>query len=588
MRAADEKTKAEGTETMIHRSGRCHAAHVLPGALALAMLACVAPPALEIDTVYLNGTVVTMDSADRTAEAMAVRGEEIVAVGTSSEIEGLAGSDTRVVDLDGKVLVPGFYAAHDHFPGAGTLATGSLNLNSPPMGPMETIDDIVEALRHVAAETPEGDWVSGQRYDDTLLEEQRHPTRYDLDRASTEHPIYIGHTSGHLGVANSMALRMAGITKDTPQPPGGVIRKDPETGEPNGVFEESGGMVSRLIPPPTDTERMEAYRAAVEIYVEQGVTTAVIAGGGRGSFARLQAAQREGILSLRVISMASKGAPGAPSAAEAGGIVSGFGDTRLKLGAIKIVQDGSNQGYTGHFTEPYHTPFQGDPDWRGYPRRSREDLTAMVKELHQAGYQIAIHGNGDAAIDDIIHAFREAQREYPREDARHRIEHCQMVRKDQLDEIRELGITPSFFVGHVYYWGDRHRDIFMGPERAAGISPLRSAIDRGIRFTVHDDTPVTSVDPLQLVWVSANRLTRSDQVLGPEERVSPLEAMRAVTSDAAWQNFEEDIKGSIEPGKLADFVILSDNPLDVDPLTIRDIEVLETVVGGETVYERPE
>ena len=211
----------------------------------------------------------------------------------------------------------------------------------------------------------------------------------------------------------------------------------------------------------------------------------------------------------------------------------------------------------------------------------------MVTELHRDGYQIAIHANGDAAIDDVIHAFREAQRLHPREDARHRIEHCQMVRRDQLDEIAELGLSPSYFVGHVFYWGDRHRDIFMGPERAAGISPLRSSLDRGIRFTVHDDTPVTPVDPLQLVWVSVNRLTKTNQVLGPDERITPLEAMRAVTIDAAWQNFEEEIKGSIEVGKLADLVILSDNPVTADPETIRDIEVLETIVGGETVFPRP-
>ena len=346
-------------------------------------------------------------------------------------------------------------------------------------------------------------------------------------------------------------------------------------------------MVSRLVPPPTPEQTMESYRVAVQDYVEDGVTTAVIAGGGRGTLAGLQRARDAGILTFRIITMMSRGSPGQPTAAETGGIISGFGDTHLKVGAIKIIQDGSNQGYTGYFTEPYHTPFKGDPDYRGYPRRSRDDLVTMVKELHEAGYQIAIHANGDAAIDDVLYAFREAQREFPRRDARHRIEHCQMVRRDQLDTIAELNLSPSFFVGHVYYWGDRHRDIFMGPDRAAGISALRSSIDRGIRFTVHDDTPVTPVNPLQLVWVGVNRLTKSNQVLGPDERITPLEALRTVTIDAAWQNFEEDIKGSIAPGKLADFVVLSDNPLTVNPTDIRDITVLETIVGGKTVYERP-
>ncbi|MCY3706979.1 MAG: amidohydrolase [Gammaproteobacteria bacterium] len=556
--------------------------------MAAGVAACAMPaPVLEVDTIYLNGQIVTMDAEAPTVEAVAVRGDEIVGVGSNTEIGLMAGPGTRVVDLEGRAMTPGFYAPHDHFPWAGAIAVTTVNLNSPPMGPVQNIDGLVDALREKAAETPAGDWIQGWGYDDTLIEDQRHPTRHDLDRVSTEHPIYISHTSGHLGVANTMALGMARITADTQPPPGGVIRHEADTGEPDGVLEETAAwMVMGIVPPATVEQKLEGFRRAVQIYVEQGVTTTVITGGTAENVIDLQMARREGLLSLRVVTMVSKAAPGFPSPAEAGGFVSGFGDNRLKLGGIKIVQDGSNQGFTGYFTEPYHTPFNGDSEWRGYPARSREDLTAMVKGLHRAGYQIAIHGNGDAAIDDIIHAFREAQRDFPREDARHRIEHCQMVRKDQLDEIAELGITPSFFVGHVFYWGDRHRDIFMGPERAAGISPLKSSIDRGIRFTVHDDTPVTPVDPLQLIWVSVNRRTRSDQVLGPEERVSPLEAMRAMTLDAAWQNFEEDIKGSIEPGKLADLVILSDNPLTVDPLTIREIDVLETIVGGETVYLR--
>ncbi|HIM50839.1 MAG TPA: amidohydrolase [Acidobacteria bacterium] len=547
---------------------------------------CTAPGrGIAPDTIWVNGTVVTMEG-ERVVQAVAVLGDLIVAVGSDAAVRGLAGPETRVVDLNGRTMTPGFYAAHDHFPGSGRVAVTQVDLNSPPIGGIENMDQLVAALRARAEELPEGQWVSGRGYDDTLLAEQRHPTRADLDKASTTHPIYISHTSGHLGVANSLALELAGVTRDTPDPPGGVVRKDPDTGEPDGVFEESGGMVSRLIPPPTPEQTMEAYRWAVEDYVEDGVTTAVIAGGGRGSLAGLQRARDAGILTFRIITMMSRGAPGQPSAAEAGGMVSGFGDEYLKLGAIKIVQDGSNQGYTGYFTEPYHTPFKGDADYRGYPRRRREDLTTMVKELHEAGYQIAIHANGDAAIDDVLHAFREAQLAFPREDARHRIEHCQMVRQDQLDAIAELNLSPSFFVGHVYYWGDRHRDIFMGPKRAAGISALRSSIDRGIRFTVHDDTPVTPVNPLQLVWVGVNRLTKTDQVLGPDERITPLEALRTVTIDAAWQNFEEDIKGSIAPGKLADLVILDGNPLTVDPTAIRDIQVQETIVGGETVYER--
>jgi len=483
-------------------------------------------------------------------------------------------------------MLPGFYAPHDHFPGSGTTALYRVDLNSPPIGKVETIPNLIEALAKKAEETPEGQWVVGRGYDDTLLKEDRHPTRFDLDKASTKHPIWIVHTSGHLGVANSAAIRIAGITPETRQPTGGVIRKDPATGELDGVLEECGYLVSRHIPGRTTEQRIEAIRWAVRDYVEDGVTTSVIAHGNKTSIRDLEEARDRGILPLRIISFVSKGSPSSTVAVGTDGFIPTFKDEWIKFGAIKMLQDGSNQGYTGYFTKPYHTPFKGDRSYRGYPRRSRDALAQMVAHVHRAGYQIAIHGNGDAAIDDILHAFREAQEAYPRKDARHRIEHCQVVREDQLDEIAELGITPSFFVGHVYYWGDRHRDVFLGPDRAARISPLRSAIRRGIRFTIHDDTPVTPVGPLRLVWTSVNRLTRSGKVLGPEQRITPLEALRAITIDAAWQNFEEDTKGSIEVGKLADFVVLSDNPLTIEPTEIRQIRVLQTIVGDRTVFQR--
>ena len=548
------------------------------------MTAALLVMSLYPDVIYLNGTVITMDARQSEAQAVAVRGDAIVAVGDNDAIEDLAGPDTERIDLEGATLLPGFYAAHDHFPGSGVVALFRVDLNSPPIGEINTMDELVARLAARANETPKGQWVRGRGYDDTLIREKRHPTRADLDRASTEHPIYIGHISGHLGVANSLALEMAGITKGTPEPSGGVIRKDPETGEPNGVFEESMSLVTRLIPPLDENDRLSAIRWAVADYVEEGVTTTVIAHGSTNTLRDLQRARGDGLLSLRVISMGSKGSLDAPSPGEAGGFVSGFGDTRLKLGAVKVIQDGSIQGFTGYLVEPYYAPFKGDASYRGYPRRERGELVAIVKSLHRAGYQIAIHGNGDAAIDDILFAFREAQEDFPRTDARHRIEHCQMAREDQLDEMKELGITPSFFVGHAYYWGDRHRDIFMGPERAERLSPLRSAVDRGIRFTVHDDTPVTPVKPIQLVWDAVNRVTTSGKVLGPAQRITPYQALRAVTIDAAWQNFEEDNKGSIAVGKLADFVVLEENPLTVDPERIRDIRVLATIVGGETVF----
>jgi predicted amidohydrolase YtcJ len=472
---------------------------------------------LAVHILYLNGSVLTMDSRASKAEAVAVRDGKIEAVGTNADLRKLASPSTQIVDLKGRVLTPGFYAAHDHFPQSGIVALFQVDLNSPPMGTMRTIEDIVTALRERAARTPKGEWIVGRGYDDTLLTDHRHPTTADLDRASPDHPILVIHTSGHARVGNSRALVATGSTP--------------------------------AAPPVTAQQRGQAALWAERQYFARGVTTAVIAGASPMPKTRLRLLNMDG--------------------------------TR----AVKIWHDGSIQASSGYLSQPY---FQhGDPAHRGRASRTRAELLEMVRKHHRAGRQVAIHGNGDAAIEEILHVFAEVQREHPRTDARHRIEHCQTVREDQLDRIKELGITPSFFVAHVYYWGDRHRDIFLGPERASRISPLASALKRGIRFTIHDDTPVTPVNPLLSVWTAVNRRTRAGKELGPEQKIAAVDALRAVTSDAAWQNFEEKHKGSIEPGKLADFVILDRNPLDIPPMQIREVRVLETIIGGVRVWPEP-
>ncbi len=252
-----------------------------------------------------------------------------------------------------------------------------------------------------------------------------------------------------------------------------------------------------------------------------------------------------------------------------------------------MIADGSIQAYTGYLSQPYHVPPGDDPRYRGYPRLARDELSAEVARYHAAGIQVAVHGNGDAAIDDILDAFEAAQRAHPHPDARPVVIHAQMARDDQLDRMQVLGAIPSFFSLHTFYWGDRHRERFMGPERAARMSPARSAIERGLRFTLHCDAPVVPMEPLRLVWAAVNRRTRSGRVIGEAQRIEPLEALRAITIDAAYQHFEEDSKGSLEAGKLADLVILSRSPLD-DPGSLDEIRVLETIVGGRTVYRAPE
>lgn len=533
-----------------------------------AVLLCVGAQAA--DTVYINGTVITMDDRATVAEAVAVTGGKVERTGATAELRKLG---RTVVDLRGRTMLPGFYAAHDHFPQIGVMTVMQVDLNSPPIGTVQSLEDILRLLKQKAASTPKGQWIVGRGYDDTLIRDKRHPSRADLDKVSTEHPVWVTHISGHMGAGNTMALAVAKVTKHTPQPRGGHIAKDPRTGEPTGYIEESQSIVTRHIPAPTPAQMREGIRWANREYLSKGVTTASVTGGARDRYIAVRDAIGRGDVKLRLDWYLS------------GANVERLpGNDRIRINGVKAWHDGSIQGYTGYLSAPYHVQPQGKNDYRGYPTRSRDDLLKLVAGWHQAGLQVAIHANGDAAIDDVLFAYEKVLA--GNTDARFRIEHCQTPREEQLDAMKRLGITPSFFIGHVYYWGDRHRDIFLGPRRAARISPLKSALDRGIRFTIHNDTPVTPVDPLLLVWNAVNRTTRNGQVLGPDQRIDLMRALRAVTSDAAWQNFDEATRGTIEPGKAADFVVLDRNPLTVPPMEIRNIAVVETIVGGEQVWKK--
>ena len=543
------------------------------------------------EVVYMNGTILTMDEKHSHAEAVATWGDKIVAVGQTALLQEIAGPTTKIVDLAGKTMVPGLNEPHNHFAMYGVYVLRLVNLQSPPLGPVNRIKDLVEVLRERADKAPKGEWICGRGYDDTLMAEKRHPTRYDLDQASTDHPIYITHVSGHLSVANSKALALARVNKDTVEPPGGVIRKDPKTSEPDGVLEEmpAQALVFRHLPPLTMELRLEAMARAARDYLRTGVTSCSDAGvafPGVGSPAEIVAYQRatgQGLVPIRMTMMVGAEFLLGPDG-KSPSFITGFGDDHLKIGPAKIIVDGSIQGYTGWLARPYHVPFKGDSSYLGYPVTAPEKLNRLVLEAHKAGCQIAAHGNGDAAIDAILDAYQLAQKEYPRPDARHRIEHCQMAREDQLDRMAELGVSPSFFVSHTYFWGDRHKAIFIGPKRAERISPLKSARARGIKFSIHSDCPVTPISPLFCVFAAVNRITREGEILGPEYRLTPEEALRSVTIDAAWQTFDEKVKGSIEPGKLADFTILSENPLTVSPERIKDIKVEEVIIGGKSVY----
>ena len=547
-------------------------------AVLLVALACGGPPAGK--TVYRGGSIVTLDADDRVVEALGVEGDRIAAVGSEVEVLRWAGDGARVVELDGRALLPGFVDAHGHYPGAGVYAH-AVDLNSPPIGSVRNLDELVDRLRRQAAETEPGEWVVGMSYDDTLLAESRHPTQEDLDRASVDHPVGVVHVSGHLAAVNGRGLEQLGIDRGTPDPPGGRIRRS-ANGEPNGVLEETAMervMAEVMRPGLRDTLAIveEANRRALAA----GVTTAQV-GYATEELLGLVWLSRLGRIPLRLVIW--------PGVELMDAVLSG--ETSLprtnplwvRFGAVKLISDGSIQGYTAYLREPYFVPPGGDPEARGYPRYPRAELVERVAAYRDAGLQVAIHANGDAAIDDVLDALEAAQRGDPELDARPVVIHAQMTRPDQLDRMQALRAIPSFFVLHTYYWGDRHRERFLGPERAARISPTRTAQEKGVRFTLHCDTPVVPMEPMRLVWAAVNRRTTSGQELGPEERIDVVSALRAVTIEAAFQHFEEDLKGSLEPGKLADLVILGRSPLAENPADLAAIPVLETIVGGESVW----
>ena len=542
-------------------------------------------PAAPHHELYVNGVVITMDASNTVAEAVLVRAGQIEAVGSSEDLVSRIDDDTVVVDLRGRALMPGFIDAHGHFPGSGQTVF-SVDLNSPPIGRVTDMEGLLGSLSAFAKQRRDG-WVVGHGYDDTLLAEKRHPTRDDLDRISTSRPVAIVHVSGHLAVVNTVGLDILGIDESTPDPLGGVIVRDPLSADgrrPNGVLEETAARAVweyTLDLGVMDGVRMTTQAAAE--YLSVGVTTAS-AGGMPTSVAKLL-----GLLSR--LNQFPQRVALFPLFEEVGEALlseeltlDAFAAGKVSVPRVKIIADGSIQGYTGYLSEPYYAPFKGDPLYRGYPSVPREELLRQVSGLYERRIQVAIHCNGDASIDDGLDAIEAAMKAHPWPAARPLIIHAQMTRLDQIERMAALGVTPSFFSAHTYYWGDRHAAIFMGPGRAANMSPARWALEAGVRFSSHLDTPVTPMLPLQAVWSQISRESTAGVVIGPEQRIDRTSALRAVTIDAAWQVFMDDKIGSIEPGKRADLVVLSDNSLTAGD--VRSIKVDRTVIDGATVYSR--
>ena len=534
------------------------------------------------DAIYFGGDIVTVNDQQPAAQAVAVKDGKIVAVGKRATVMQHKGAKTQLVDLKGRTMIPGLIDGHGHVFNVGAQASFA-NLSPAPDGPVNDIAALQTNLRLWAAQnaqlTAKVGWMLGMGYDEAQLREKRAPVKEELDAVSAAVPIIVVHQSGHLGVLNSRALALAGITAASVNPPGGVIRRVSGSTEPDGVLEEAAffAVIFKLMGAMGLEENKALFKAGVDLYLRNGYTTAQEGRATKGPLAVMAAVAQEGSLPIDVVAYAD-----IITAADAlsGPLNSRSYQQHYRIGGAKLNLDGSPQGKTAWLSAPYFKVPEGQP------ATYAEQANGYVDKAFQNNWQLLTHVNGDAAIDQLIRAVTLAEKKYGKADRRAVAVHAQTARIDQVDSFKALGIFPSFFPLHTFYWGDWHRDSVLGPERANNISPTGWALQRGMMFTSHHDAPVALPNAMRVLSATVNRTTRTDQVLGAQHRVSPLIGLKAQTIWAATQYFEEASKGSIEVGKLADFTILDRNPLKCDPRTIATIKVDETIKEGHRVYLR--
>ncbi|OWY37373.1 amidohydrolase [Xenophilus sp. AP218F] len=558
----------------------------IAASLLISSSSCLVAAAPFADAIYSGGDIVTVNELQPNAEAVAVKNGKIIAVGAKDEVFKLKNSQTRMVDLQGKTLIPGFIDAHGHVFNTGVQAL-SANLLPQPDGKVNSIAALQQTLREWAA-APQNQKlgiVFGFGYDDSQLAEQRHPTRDELDAVSADLPVIVIHQSGHLAAMNSKALAMVGYNAKTADPAGGKIRRRAGGNEPDGVLEEMA-FFRVLIPlfaklSPKDNEMI--FKAGMDLYSRFGYTTAQEGRATADSVKTMYGLAQKGKLKIDVA--AYPDIQGAQDVIKAPYLSRSY-HNGFRVAGAKLNLDGSPQGKTAWLTQPYLVPPHGqNAEYRGYASMSDAEAQKYVDLAFRKRWQLLAHVNGDAAIDQYIQAVRKAEEKFGKGDRRIVAIHAQTAREDQVQAFKDLNILPSFFPMHTFYWGDWHKNSVLGGERAQNISPTGWALARGMIFTSHHDAPVAFPNAMRVYSATVNRVTRSGEVLGPEQRVSPLVGLKAQTLWAAYQYFEEKTKGSIEVGKTADFVVLSANPLTGDPMKINDIQVLKTIKEGKLIYQ---
>jgi len=531
------------------------------------------------DWVLINGKIITVDQNDRISEAVAVKNGVIAAVGTTSEIEAIIGEGTEVIDLEGKTVTPGFIDTHSH-PGVAATTYLQINCISPPT---RSIKEILEKVKEAAKKAQPGEWVRGINYNQLKLDEKRHITKEELDKAAPNNPVLITRLTGHMYILNTMGLRVSGITSGTPDPDGGKIERD-QNGEPTGLLHGLAGSIPLTIIPEYSVEDIKlGLKKVFNQYSEWGVTTVHDPGTTAVDMRAYKELLDEGLRQVRVQMMMRTHRESPRTTLEemiALGIESGYGNDWLKVMSLKIMGDGTGSGGTAGVYEP-----QARGDSLGLFMTSPEEIVKLMVRAQEHGIRVCVHSIGDRAIDITLDGIEEAQRLHPRPDMRHRIEHNSICTPKQLDRIKSLGASPASSIGYMWSIGDDYYENF-GEERVKWCHPHKTMIEMGIIAGGNCDYPITDGNPLLQIYGAVSRKTRTGLVVGPDEAIDVMEALRVYTYNGAYLEKEEHMKGSIEEGKLADMVILDKDILSVNPEEIKDIKVLKTIAGGKVVYER--
>jgi len=542
---------------------------------------------LKSQFLYYGGDIITMNGDEPTyAEAIVTKGDSIAFVGRLSEAKKRFPSSKKN-NLNGKTLLPGFIDAHAHFAGFPSQSIGAQILPPPDAG-ANNINALIQILKDWS--TPENikltGWIFGMGFDDSVLEDKRFPTKSDLDKVSTEHPIMIVHISGHFCVVNSKGLELLKITSETPNPEGGVIRRISGTQEPNGVLEELAAIpYMPAVLGPKNEEALKVFLTAGQnMALSYGYTTVQEGRAMKNSHLFLEHAATTDFLKLDVVSYIDYSI--ADSLLKSDWYSSTY-KKHYRIAGVKLTLDGSPQGRTAWRTQPYLVPPDGAKEgYLGYPAiPSDEDVEQIYEKAFQNNWQIHTHANGDAAMDQMIRTLKKVTDTYGNKGRRDVLIHGQYVREDQLDDFKDLNIIASLFPLHTFYWGDWHKEI-IGDSLGNKISPTRTALNKGLKITIHTDAPVALPNLMRVIWTATNRVSRSGKIIGEDERLTPYEALKCITEWSAYQHFEEDRKGTIEVGKLADLVILDKNPLKSELNDIKDILVIETIKEGITVYKK--